>query len=61
MKRLAMIFLMLISMAWPIGVSAGAMENFHEARMIYMAAGACMAAYDTRHREMAITAIEQEG
>jgi pimeloyl-ACP methyl ester carboxylesterase len=60
-KRLATIFLMLISMAWPIGVSAGAMENFHEARMIYMAAGACMAAYDTRHREMAITAIEQEG
>jgi len=60
-KILAMIFLMLISMVWPIGVLAGAMENFHEARMIYMAAGACMAAYDTRHREMAITAIEQEG
>ncbi len=61
MKVVARILLILFAVTWPAAVSAGTMSEYLEAKKIYAAAAACMAAYNNRPGSIAVAAFEQEG
>lgn len=61
MKVIARILLIVFAVSWPVTASAGTMSEYLEAKKIYAAAAACMAAYNTRPGSIAVAAFEQEG
>ncbi len=61
MKTIARMLLFLYAISLPVTVSAGTMSEYLEAKKIFLAAGACMAAYTTRPGSLAIAAFEQQG
>ena len=61
MKIVARWLVLLFAVSWPVSVSADALTEYMEARKIFAAAGACMAAYNSRPGSLAVAAFEREG
>ena len=61
MRWIAVLLVLMFVVAAPLSVSAGTMADYLEARKIYIAAAACMAAYNSRPGSLAVAAFEQEG
>lgn len=63
MKRRVLVGFLLAALfsAWSGLASAGVLAEYLEAKKIYMAAGACLAAYSSRPGSLAVAAFEQEG
>jgi len=61
MRWIAVLLVLVFVVAAPLSVSAGTMADYLEARKIYIAAAACMAAYNSRHGSLAVAAFEREG
>lgn len=61
MNFIAQLLLLLFLLTGPASAAAGTMAEYMEARKLYTAAGACMAAYSTRAGSLAVAAFQQEG
>ena len=61
MKIVARWLVLLFAISWPVSVSADALTEYMEARKVFAAAGACMAAYNSRPGSLAVAAFEREG
>lgn len=61
MRWIAILLVFVFAVAAPVSAFAGTMADYLEARKIYIAAAACMAAYNSRPGSLAVAAFEQEG
>ena len=61
MRVIAYITVVLLLWSCPVSAATGTMAEYMEARKLYTAAGACMAAYSSRAGSLAVAAFEQEG
>ena len=59
--RLLVRLVVLISLLTGQASAASTLSDYNEARKLYIAAGACMAAYSNRAGSLAVAAFEQEG
>ena len=61
MRVIACLTVVLLLWSCPVSAATGTMAEYMEARKLYTAAGACMAAYSSRAGSLAVAAFEQEG
>lgn len=61
MKSVARLLVLWLAVLWPLPACAEPLADYMEARKVYMAAAACMAAYSSRPGSIAVAAFEQEG
>ena len=61
MKSFLKHLVFLLVLIFPVSVSAGVMSDYIQAKNLYLAASACMAAYENRYGSLAVSGFEQEG
>ncbi len=61
MNFIAQVLLLLFLWTGSVSAATGTLAEYMEARKLYTAAGACMAAYSSRGGSLAVAAFEQEG
>ena len=61
MRFVTILLIVVFAVACPLTALAGTMTDYLESKKIYIAAAACMAAYNSRPGSLAVAAFEQEG